>query len=127
MRRIPLPLFVLLMLITFPVTLPIAICLSKRDRRHMQAAALNARCVECGATLGIAALERADKEWAYHLAVLQRDHPTIRFRLVRRVLARCTNCGAEYGFDARERVFHRVVGGNNAKQRANADSGPRLV
>jgi hypothetical protein len=96
------------MLITFPVWLPIGFFLAKRDRRRMQAAALHARCVVCRATLGIAALDRADKEWGDHLAVLQRDYPSMRFRLARKVLARCTNCGAEYGFDARTRIFRRV-------------------
>lgn len=127
MRRIPLPLFVLLMLITFPVTVPIVIILSKRDRRHMQAAALNAHCVECGATLGIAALDRADKEWVAHIAALQHGWPSMRFRLVRRVLARCTGCGAEYGYDASTRTFRRVEEGGATKQRDKADTESRIV
>jgi hypothetical protein len=127
MRRIPLPIFVLLILFTLPVSVPIAIFLSKRDRRRMQAAALNARCVECGATLGLAALDRADKEWADHVAALQRDQPTMRFRLVRRVLARCSNCGAEYGFDARTRTFSRVEASGATKQPDKADSESRIV
>jgi hypothetical protein len=110
MRRLPIPLLVLIILIAFPVAAPIAIVSWMWDRRRMQAAAERASCERCGATLGVASLRRADTEWAKRVAVLLDARAGMRLRMVRNLWAICAACGAEHDYDFRSRIFHRVAG-----------------
>ena len=66
---------------------------------------LQAPCVRCGAVLGAAAVARADAEWSAHVAKLFRDHPGMRFRLVRGVHAVCTACGQSHRYDEKSDAF----------------------
>jgi hypothetical protein len=111
MRRIPIPLLLLIVVIAFPVAIPIAIVLHMRDRRCIRAVAERTRCECCGAPLGVASLRRADAEWAKRAAALQHARLIMRLRLIRRVWAICAACGAEYDYDARTHTFLRVVRG----------------
>ena len=108
MRRIPIPLLLPIIVIAFPVAVPIAIVLYIRDRRRMQAVAERTCCECCGATLGVASLRGADTEWTRRAAALQHARPMMRLRLIRHVWAVCATCSAEYDCDARARTFHRV-------------------
>jgi hypothetical protein len=110
MRRLPIPLLLLLIVIAFPVAVPIALVLHILDRRRMQSVAKVTRCECCGATLGVASLGRADTEWAKRADALRRTGSIMRFRLVRHLWAICAACGAEYDCDFRARTFHRVAG-----------------
>jgi hypothetical protein len=112
MRRIPIPLLLPVIVIAFPVAVPIAIVLYIRDRRRMRVVAERTHCECCGATLGVASLRGADAEWTRRAAALQQDAQPMmtRLRLVRHVWAICAACGAEYDFDAGARTFHRVGG-----------------
>jgi hypothetical protein len=96
---------VMAIFVALPILIPVVGFLHRRDRRRMLTAACSSNCARCGAILGGASLDRADKAWAEHLAALQRDRPGIRFRLVRSVWAVCTACGARYSFDADIRTF----------------------
>ena len=109
MRRIPIPLLVLIIVITFPVAVPIAIVLSMWDQRRMQVVAERTSCECCGAPLGIASLRRADTQWAKRAAALQHVRAMMRLRLIRRVWAICAACGADYDYDTRTHTFHRIV------------------
>ena len=109
MRRIPIPLFVLIFVIALPVAVPIAIVLYMWDRRRMQVVAERTSCECCGAPLGVASLRRADTEWTKHAAALQHARVLMRLRLIRHVWAICATCGAEYDYDTRAHTFHRVV------------------
>ena len=102
--RISIPLL-LIILIAFPVAVPIALVLQVRD---MQVMAERTRCECCGATLGVASLRGADTEWTRRAAALQHARPMMRLRLIRHVWAICAACGAEYDYDARVHTFHRV-------------------
>lgn len=93
------------LILSLPVLLPVVAVLEARDRRRLRAAADAFACLECGEILGLAALERADADWAGHLARLHREHPGCRFRLVRDVHAVCTRCGARYRFDEKSAIF----------------------
>jgi hypothetical protein len=112
MRRIPIPLLLPVIVIAFPVAVPIAIVLYIRDRRRMRVVAERTHCECCGATLGVASLRGADAEWTRRAAALQQDAQPMmmRLRLVRHVWAICAACGAEYDFNAGARTFHRVGG-----------------
>ena len=109
MHRMPIPLLLLLVVIAFPVAVPIALVLHIRDQRRMQSVAKMTRCECCGATLGVASLGRADTEWAKRAAALQREGQIMRLRLIRRLWAICAACGAEYDYDFRARTFHRIA------------------
>ena len=110
MRRIPIPLLLLVFVIAFPVAVPIAIVLHLRDQRRMQVVAETSRCECCGATLGATSLRRADTEWAQQVAALRHGRMVMmRLRLIRHVWATCAACGGEYGYDARSRTFHRLA------------------
>jgi hypothetical protein len=100
----------LIILITFPVTIPIAIASWIWDRSRMQAVAGRTHCERCGATLGVAALQSAEVEWIRRVEALHAEQPTIRFRMIRSLWAICAACGAEYDYDFRRRIFHCVGG-----------------
>jgi hypothetical protein len=108
MRRIPIPLLLFLILIAFPVAVPIAVVLHLRDQRRMQSMAERTPCECCGATLGVASLRGADAEWKRRAAALQHGRLMMRLHLIRHVWAICAACGAEYDYDARARTFHRA-------------------
>jgi hypothetical protein len=118
MRRLPLPLLVLMILIAFPVTIPIGIVSWMWDRRRMRAVAERTHCERCGATLGVAALQSAEAEWTKRVAALQDARPTMRFRMIRSLWAVCAVCGAEFNYDFHSRIFH-------CRQRRARRPGPR--
>jgi hypothetical protein len=101
---------VLIILIAFPVAIPIGIVSWIWDRRRMQAVAGRTHCERCGATLGVASLRRADTEWTKRIAALQAGRPTMRFRMIRSLWAICAACGTEFDYDFRSRIFRRVAG-----------------
>jgi hypothetical protein len=108
MRRISIPLLLPIIVIAFPVAVPIAIVLCIRDRRRMQVVAERTRCECCGAMLGVASLRGADTEWTRRVAALRHTQLMMRLRLIRHVWAICAACGAEYDYDADAHTFHRV-------------------
>ena len=110
MRRLPLPLLVLIILIAFPVAVPIGIASWIWDGRRMRAVAERTHCERCGAILGSASLHRADAEWTKRVAELQAERPLMRFRMTRGLWAICCACGAEYNYDFHSRIFHCVTG-----------------
>jgi hypothetical protein len=112
MRRLPLPLLVLMILIAFPVAMPIAIVSWIWDHRRMRALAERTRCECCGAALGSASLHDADVEWAKRAAARLNAGPMTKLRMVRSLWAICTACGAEYDYDFRTHVFVRVARNN---------------
>lgn len=107
MRRLPLPLLVLIILIAFPVAVPIALLSWIWDLRRMRAAAERTHCERCGAVLGAASLQSADAEWAKRFAARQDAASMVKLRMVRSLWAVCAGCGAEYDYDFRSRIFHR--------------------
>jgi hypothetical protein len=109
-RQASFVLIAVLVVIASPVLIPVALALHERERRAMRAIAETTRCKRCGATLGAASLEQADQAWADHVAALHRDHPGVRFRLLRGLWALCAVCAARYGFNAERRVFTLLDG-----------------
>jgi hypothetical protein len=96
------------LLLLSPIIIPIAEWLHARVRRRMRAMAQNTPCERCGMTLGPASLDRADQEWAEHIAARRRENPGLRMRLHRRIRAICTACDARYGYDADLGAFDRL-------------------
>lgn len=99
-----------LVLITLPVTLPIAALLQKRDLARLRIAACGMRCVRCDHVLGLAALDAADAADMERMAALHRQYPFDKLRVVRRSHARCVICGTDYLWDAQRRVLRLVPG-----------------
>jgi hypothetical protein len=91
-----------------PILIPVVTMLHRRDQRRMLTAACNTHCSQCGAILGVASITRADATWAEHVAALEHERPTIRFRMVRRIWAICAECDSQYGFDTNLRAFDLV-------------------
>lgn len=111
---------VLLVLLTFPVSLPLMALLHALDARRLRAAVLRTRCIRCGAVLGQASLDAADAAWAAELADMHRRFPGARLRrVVRHCHALCTACGTEYGWDERDRTL-RPLPVPSASGRASA-------
>ena len=96
----------LLMLVTLPVSLPIALLLGANDGRRLRAAAVVTRCVRCGALLGQDAPAVSDAAHMAALAAMQRRHPNHLVHLARRSQARCRTCGADYVWDGKRRALH---------------------
>ena len=101
------PLIVVLFVVTLPVALPIALVQHRLIEGRRRRRAEQTPCVQCGAGLGKAALDRADAAWSEHLAKWHREHPQMRFRMVRQVWAICAQCGQEFGYDEKTDAFVR--------------------
>jgi hypothetical protein len=85
------------MLLTLPVTLPIALLLGKLDRARLRKAASAMRCVRCGHALGASALDAAAAASKEAMAALHAQRPFHGFlRLAPRPAARCVGCGVFY-------------------------------
>ena len=104
-QRIPLPLLVLLILVTMPVMVPVALVQHSLIERRKRRRAAVYRCVRCGGVLGPAALALADVNWRAHVAQLHRDYPHKIFRLQRTIWATCPACGQDYGYDETTNAF----------------------
>ena len=98
-----------LLLLGLPILLPIAGLLHALDVRRRRRLAAGFPCLDCGEVLGRAALDRGDAAWTVHVAELWREHPGIRFRLVREVDAMCARCGAAYRYDKAGRMYDRAI------------------
>ena len=96
----------LLLLVTLPVTGPLAALLAWRERTGLRQAAARTRCTRCGTLLGMAAPDASDAAHIADLGAMQREHPTHHVYIVRRSQARCTACGADYAWDRRSRTLH---------------------
>lgn len=96
--RVPLPLMVVATVVALPVLIPYAIGRYYLDRHRLRAAARRIACPACGCPLGVEAVREADECWRSHVKWLCREHPGIRFRLVRMVQAICVHCGARLSF-----------------------------
>jgi hypothetical protein len=90
--------FAVAFILLSPVFVPIAFLFHARDQKRMYLAAEGFRCIECGAVLGRASIERADDEWERYMDELHRQNPGYRFRVVRTVQAICTKCEKQYRF-----------------------------
>lgn len=99
---------VLLVLLTFPVSLPLIGLLHAMDRRRLGAVAGRTRCLRCGEVLGQASLDAADAAWAAEMADMHRRFPGTRLRVVRHCHALCAACGMEYGWNERDRTLQSL-------------------
>ncbi len=83
-------------ILLMPVWFPLACFFTWRYERRIRETAVNSRCAACGVVLGGESLRLADAEWGRFVDDLHRNHPGVRFRLVRTTHAICPNCGARY-------------------------------
>ena len=97
---------VLLVLLTFPVSVPLIALANARDERRLRDAAGRTRCVRCGAALGPDALDAAEAAFRDRKAEMHRRFPHGIVNVFRSTHARCTVCGTEYGWDGRRRALH---------------------
>ena len=73
----------LLMMVTLPVSLPVASLLNWNERRRLRAVAAVTQCGGCGTLLGPGAPEVSDAAHIAVLAEVQRLYPTHRVHVAR--------------------------------------------
>ena len=106
----------MLMLVTLPVTLPIALVLGWNDSRRLRAAATMTPCSRCGTLLGPDAPAASDAAHIAALADMQRRHPNHLVHVARRTQARCRACGADYVWDGKRRALDLLADPANAHE-----------
>jgi hypothetical protein len=98
-----------LLLLTLPVTLPIALFSGQQDDRRRHITVRNFPCLTCGKLLGERSLELADAAWAHTLEQWrqwEQEHPGVRFRRASRTIdAICPHCGQPHRYDLKSRQF----------------------
>jgi hypothetical protein len=96
--------------LALPVLIPLAFVRHYLDQHRLRVAAERAVCPACGVILGMEALHRADAYWRTYVAELHRNHPGVRFRLVRTVRAICGNCGVMLAYRGEPGTFIPISG-----------------
>ena len=98
------------MLLTLPVTLPIAGLLGKLDRARLRKAVSDMQCVRCGHELGATALQAAD---AAAKATMEARHEQWPYATFRRLAphpdALCVGCGLFYRWNSDLRKLEAEV------------------
>lgn len=94
---------VLLVVVTFPVSVPFIMVARVLDDRRLRRAANRTRCIRCGALLGQEALDAADAAFQADQADLRWDPSHGIVDVFRRSHGTCTACGAESAWDGGRR------------------------
>jgi len=93
-------------ILLLPIILPVSLLQSQREKRRMRNLASRFVCLECGEVLGVEAIRLADERWDEIVkAIISRNEPGTRLRLVRTVDAICPHCGCQYLYRKVERTF----------------------
>ena len=95
----------IVLMFAFIALIVAAMIASAIDTWQRRRAAARSHCEACGAPLGRAALDLADRKWG---ALDGGPHPPgsfVRYRRLRRTFAICVQCGARHGYDQARRVF----------------------
>jgi predicted RNA-binding Zn-ribbon protein involved in translation (DUF1610 family) len=93
-------------ILLLPIILPVSLLQSQREKRRMRNLASRFVCLECGEVLGVEAIRLADERWDEIVkAIISRNEPGTRLRLVRTVDAICPHCGCLYLYRKAERTF----------------------
>ncbi len=99
----------MLILVTLPVTLPVALLSDWNGHRRLRAVATVTPCSRCGMLLGPDAPAVSDAAHIAALADMQRRHPYRHVYIVRRAQARCRACSADYVWDGKRRTLHLLA------------------
>jgi hypothetical protein len=96
----------MLVIVSFPIIIPIVAFSQWRELRRMRAAARDFACLNCGQRLGEEAITLGDEAWARKMA--EHEGPWIEdvgLRMVRQLHAVCPHCGAQYEYVREKRTF----------------------
>jgi hypothetical protein len=88
-----------------PLWIPAVIVWNAVRKHRLRKAARAFTCVNCSMTLGVDALARADQEWGNQMREMMRQHPGVKFRILRTLHAICSGCRTRYTFHEKERTF----------------------
>jgi hypothetical protein len=99
--------YLVLILITLPIWIPVVAIVNWRSERRIRIAADKFSCLKCGKALGAEAVALAD---AAHRAEVQEFAKThhdllVRRRIVRTLHAICSACGTQYTFLQTTKTF----------------------
>ena len=95
----------MVILLILPILFPMSWFSLRLERKRLVKAANDFECLVCGATLGAESVRLADEVWAESMKRLHREHPGVKFRIVRLLQAVCSRCGREYKFDRKGLTF----------------------
>lgn len=97
---------VLFFILLLPILMPYSLLKDRVEKRRRRQLASRFVCVECGEVLGVEAIRLADERWDEIVkAIISRNEPGTRLRLVRTVDAICPHCGCQYLYRKVERTF----------------------
>lgn len=97
---------VLFFILLLPILMPYSLLKDRVEKRRRRQLASRFVCVECGEVLGVEAIRLADERWDEIVkAIISRNEPGTRLRLVRTVDAICPHCGCLYLYRKAERTF----------------------
>lgn len=99
----------LLMLVTLPVSLPIALLLGRNDRRRLDDVAMVTPCSRCGTLLGPDAPTISDAAHMAALAEAQRRYPHHRVHVARRARRAAPAVVRTYVWDGKRRTLHLLT------------------
>ena len=99
----------LLMLVTLPVVLPIALLVGWNDDHRLRAVAAVTPCRRCGTLLGPDAPAASDAAHIAALVEMQRQYPNHLVNVGRRTQARCSACSADHVWDGKRRTLHLLA------------------
>ncbi len=105
MTGLALKVLLVVLLILFPIWIPIVAISHGIYLRRLRRAASAFACLSCGELLGLESIRLADEAWADYMRQLHEQNPGMLLQVVRSVHAICPKCGARYSFIEGERTF----------------------
>ena|SRR5688572_2562104 len=85
--------------------IPVALVLTTVDKHRIRKAARTFNCTVCGRPLGVVAVKLANRAVAKEAEQRRREHPRVRYRIIRTLHAICPACDARFAFDETLHTF----------------------
>jgi hypothetical protein len=105
-QQIEIGIYIITMLVLFPVIIPIVFIIGYFEDRQKQQAADRFPCTNCGKILGTISIDLADTERHKFMQRVLRENPGIRIRpAMRTVYAICSNCQANFTYLKKDKLF----------------------
>jgi predicted RNA-binding Zn-ribbon protein involved in translation (DUF1610 family) len=105
-QNVEIGIYIITMLVLFPVIIPIALTIDYFESHQKQQAAARFPCTNCGKLLGATSIKLADTEQYEFMQRLMRENSGRRIRpATRTVYAICSNCGTKFTYLNKARLF----------------------
>ena len=108
-ENIQIGMYMIILLISSPVSIPIACLLGWFDERRKKQAVDRFSCTNCDNILGKSALKLASKEWNTFTSQSRAEHPELRINFENRPFdAICVSCGTRFTYSEKVNKFRLV-------------------